>query len=844
MGENRKRNHHWINLLLSVMIALPAWGLTTHSVQANEIQQHWAKAVLSKWKSKGYIRGFQDGSLKPDESVTRAQLAALINKSFGFTQTTSIAYKDVHPSNWFYNDIAIARAQGYMQGYQDSTFHPNQKITRQELAVVLTSIKTLKSSDSAYQMTDTTNSPAWSRSAIGAVIDSGLMKGDNKVFRPSDTTTRAEAVTVLERSLQPSPIPSKLPSPLTIYNTAGIYGPISSQQQIAGDVQIDLAGITLRNIVIEGDLILGEGIGEDDIMLDHVTVKGKTIIYGGRMIQLDHATLGTVIVNTKNSSIQLVSGSIHHLLIAKGASANKISTTTSSSIQTLTAYAQVHVSGDATIEKAYIHVAGVSITPPVIQTTIDEGLTALIAGYIVGSPLAITNLRKEDDNKKNNVISEEHTTTSGVTEQLVQRIEVSNGQVILYMNQSTSELVLSDMNITATLDNIPYTLTNLSYDQATGIIQFDPVPNTATTAKVLQITVAPSSEASRLSTTLQGSIQISPAIKQITDDIRIVLTWGELPYDEDAHLLGPTPEGYSFHTNISNREYNYKDENYARLDIDAVHSYGPEIMTIRKRVNGTYTFYVENFGVFVADTLRHSSATIQVYRSSSDIPIKTYHIPVGDGEESYWYVFDMNVDGDQISFIDQNKLTETAPSSSYPAPPEDQLNLQKELENILAYTVLPYYTEINQDISLRKLESNQANFYSNISQIELVSPQVDDNGNSVTADTYLIPSDYGEQIKVLRYNGSPYTAKYDVTINMILGEAEQETTVRVELPTIDTWLDQAATEAQQQIDDSSGQQDTTTLQNALDRKKALTSLSTISEKITALEELKSALSSF
>lgn len=744
MGDHKRRTKRWTSLLLGITIALPVWGLTTTNwVQANEIQHHWAAEVLSKWQSKGYIRGFKDGSLKPDENVTRAQLAALINKSFGFTKTADIAYKDVHSSNWFYNDIAIARAEGYMKGYNNSTFQPNQKITRQELAVVLTSIKQLKTSDSANQMKDTINSPAWSRLAIGAVIDSHLMKGDNILFRPLDTTTRAEAVTVLERSLQPLTIPALLPPLITLYNTPGIYGPVSGQQQITGDVQIDLAGITLRNIVIEGDLILGESIGKGAITLDHVTVKGKTIINGGHIIYLDQV------------------------------------------------------------------------------------------------PSAITNTRKDNSKKKKS-------SASVVNEQPVQRIEVSNGQVSLHLNQPTHELLLSDMDIKATVDRTAYTLTNVRYDQATGVVKFNPILNQEHYAKVLEITIAPSAQSQRLLTTLQGSLRINGVEKQTTNDINIVLTWGEFPYDEDAHLLGPTPEGYTFHTNTSDREYNYKGENYARLDLDDTHSYGPEIMSIRKRVNGTYTFYVENFSLFPVPTLRHSSATVQVYQSNSNLPIKTYHIPVGDGEESYWYVFDMNIDGDQISFVDQNKLTDTPPSSKYSAPVEDMLYLQKELESILTYTVLPYNTEIKQEISLRKSASNRQEVYSYISNIELVPQQENGNQVSVTKDTYL--ATYGptakDSIEMIKYNGSPYSAQYDVTLHLVLGEAKVETVVRVELPNVDTWLNQAATQAQKVIENSSAQQDMTTLQNALDRKKALTSSSKIDKKITILEDLKRALSSF
>lgn len=998
LGNMKKRSHQWITLLLSVAIVLPTWGFTaTPSAQASDIQNHWAKDVMTQWQNKGYISGFQDGSLKPDQSVTRSQLAAMINKAFGFTQTSTIAYTDVQSSDWFYHDVAIAKSQGYMEGYKNNTFHPDQKVTRQELAVILTSLKKLKSSNSAVQMKDTVYSPSWSKGSIGAVIDSGLMKGDEKGFRPKDTTTRAEAVTVLERSLESSDTSntSKSSSPTTIYNTAGVYGPASGQQQIAGDMQLNSAGSTLRNMVIEGDLLLGAGIGEGDAILDHVTVKGTTTINGGGInsIHLQDATLQTAVINKKDGNVrvvttgattvqqmilqsgglleeqglttgsgftnvvlsnqipsgstvslkgridsmdissssvltQLLTGSVDNLAVASGTTDNKISTTSSSSIQSLTLNSAAKVSGNGTIEKAYINVAGSTITPRVNQTTTSAGVTALIEGGVVGGEQTVTNIRKED--KKH-----QESSTPVVVQQPVQSLDVRNGQAILHLIQPTNELLLSDMEVTATLNGKPYTLTNVIYDSVTGVLQFDPLNLKAGYAQILKITVAPATGTNRLATTVSGSLRISGFSGRITDDINdnivegltinfrrgmgvmsgrieatavtdqygfyavtlppgvytgqlqkegyittyiivtssldqynynenaqavkepktgeinIVLTWDELPRDEDAHLLGPTPDGYSFHTYMGSPFYNYNHETYASLDEDTTSSYGPEIMTIHKRVEGTYSFYVENYSALNyagSATLRHSSATVQVYDSQSNTPIKTYHIPGGDGTEPYWYVFDMNIDGNQISFFDQNSLRNDAPSSIYPALPNqadiDMLELEKELETIETHRLLPYDTGIDENIPLRFDASIRRNLYTYISQIKPVPHQENGQDISVTQDTYLIPSALEDTIKLAQYNGSPYVAEYDVTLHLSLGDAEKVVVLRIDVPTIDTWIEQASVEAQSKITNHTTEQDIAALQTALDRKNALTSSSTTDEKIAVLEKLNQALNAF
>lgn len=998
LGNMKKRSRQWMMLLLSVAIALPTWGLTaTESAQASDIQNHWAKDVLTQWQSKGYISGFQDGSLKPDQSVTRSQLAAMINKSFGFTQAGSISYQDVQPSDWFYHDVAIAKSQGYMEGYKNNTFHPDQKVTRQELAVILTSLKKLKSSSSATRMKDTVHSPSWSKGSIGAVIDNGLMNGDEKGFRPKDTTTRAEAVTVLERSLESSNTTntSKSNSPTTIYNTAGVYGPTSGQQQITGDMQLNSAGSTLRNMVIEGDLLLGAGIGEGDAILDHVTVKGTTTINGGGInsIHLQDSTLNTTVINKKDGNVrvvttgtttvqqmilqsgglleekglttgsgftnvvlsnqipagstvslkgridsmdissssvltQLLTGSVDNLAVASGTTDNKISTTTSSSIQSLTLNGVAKVSGNGTIEKAYINVAGTTITPRVNQTTTSAGITARIEGSMVGGEQAVTNIRK-DDNKH------QESSTPVVVQQPVQSLDVRNGQAILHLNQPTNELLLSDMEVMATLNGKPYTLTNVIYDSVTGVLQFDPLNLKAGYAQILKITVAPATGTNRLVTTISGSLRISGFSGLITDNIddnivegltinfrrgmgvmsgrieatavtdqygfyavtlppgvytgqlqkegyittyiivtssldqynynenaqavkepktgevNIVLTWDGPLRDEDAHLLGPTPDGYSFHTYMGNPFYQYNNKDYVTLDKDSINPQEPEIMTIHKRVEGTYSFYVENYSALNDEssaTLRHSSATVQVYDSQSNIPIKTYHIPGGDGVEPYWYVFDMNIDGNQISFFDQNSLRNDEPISIYPALPNqvdlDMLEIEKELETIETHMVLPYDTGIDENVPLRFDASIRRNLYTYISQIKPVLHQENGQDISVTQDTYLIPSALEDTIKVAQYNGSSYVAEYDVTLHLSLRDAEKIVVLRVDVPTIDTWLDEASVEAQSKINTATVGQDITALQTALNRKNALTDSSTTDEKIAVLEELKHALITF
>ncbi|MDO5516569.1 MAG: hypothetical protein Q4F66_03370 [Clostridium sp.] len=146
------------------------------------------------------------------------------------------------------------------------------------------------------------------------------------------------------------------------------------------------------------------------------------------------------------------------------------------------------------------------------------------------------------------------------------------------------------------------------------------------------------------------------------DAVKIVLSWGKDPYDEDSHLEGPTTEGGKFHTWYPDKIYEGTDGiRYVDLDWDDVDSYGPETTTIYKLVDGTYIFYVHNFSG--ESPLVGSGAKVQVYEGSSSTPKK--EIKLKDDslkkEDRYWYVFEMKVsdNGSEIDIDEINELRES-----------------------------------------------------------------------------------------------------------------------------------------------------------------------------------------
>jgi hypothetical protein len=257
---------------------------------------HWAQEQIYDWVKKHLISGYPDGTLKPDQEITRAEFFSLVNRVFGYKELAGFNFPDVKESDWFAGEIAKACAIGYLAGYPDGTCKPHNYISRQESAVVLARLLKLETSGSlAVNFTDKELVPTWSLPAIKAMVNNGYLVGyPDGTFRPEKAITRAEALVILSRITG------------TLFNHFGVY---DLNQVIEGNVTINEQGVVLKNTVITGNLYLTEGIGEGNVVLDNVLVKGVTRISGGgeNSIFIKDSILGTIFVDsTLQKRIRLV----------------------------------------------------------------------------------------------------------------------------------------------------------------------------------------------------------------------------------------------------------------------------------------------------------------------------------------------------------------------------------------------------------------------------------------------------------------------------------------------------------------------------------------------------------
>jgi len=148
-----------------------------------------------------YIAGYPDGTFKPHAEINRAELAFVVAKLLAgeeVTEQTPVRYPDVSDSHWASQAIQELKATGILVGDENGFFRPGKAITRAEMAVIVAKVKGLDASSKADTAQDAAGH--WAAGYIAAVKKAGLMIGfEDGTFRPDQTLTRAEAITVLNQ---------------------------------------------------------------------------------------------------------------------------------------------------------------------------------------------------------------------------------------------------------------------------------------------------------------------------------------------------------------------------------------------------------------------------------------------------------------------------------------------------------------------------------------------------------------------------------------------------------------------------------------------------------------------
>ena len=250
-------------LVLAVAMVLTTFGMTVVSAaQYNDTEGHWAASYIDTWSGYGVIQG-DGGYFRPDDAITRAEVAQVTQNVIGYIDKANNKFTDVSVSDWFADAVLRLVAAGTLTGNGDGTMTPNNYMTREEAMTMLARAYGLTVENSQAGITqyaDYQNISDYATGYVGAMTAAGYIGGyEDGTIRPKDYISRAEFVKIIDNMIK-------------LYITEpGSYGP----QYAGGIVMIKTGGVTLNGIVAQSIVISPQVSG--DVTITGSQVSGSVV---------------------------------------------------------------------------------------------------------------------------------------------------------------------------------------------------------------------------------------------------------------------------------------------------------------------------------------------------------------------------------------------------------------------------------------------------------------------------------------------------------------------------------------------------------------------------------------
>ena len=285
-----------VTLFAWFIILFPGGNLPAFSQQLSDAGGHWAEAAIAEMAVQGFVKGFPDGTFRPDDNISRAEFAALTVQAFAIKDAGSKVFSDT-TQHWAGEYIAAACARGIVKGYSDDVFGPDDLITREQMALMVCQAAGLQPDTFGPDCSDADQVAGWARGAVAAAYEKGIIMGmPDGSFRPQEHATRAQAVIVLSKSLAGKndwlPGEQNLPAENISINSFSIKTAPDKTAYTVGD-KLDLTGLVINLVKSDGtaeDISLtafpargitaepahGAGLSAQDQMVS-IFIEGKTV---------------------------------------------------------------------------------------------------------------------------------------------------------------------------------------------------------------------------------------------------------------------------------------------------------------------------------------------------------------------------------------------------------------------------------------------------------------------------------------------------------------------------------------------------------------------------------------
>ena len=368
----------------AAILMSPTGALGASAADYADFPNDWSSAALTRAIDNGLLGGVGEGRIAPQGLLTRAQMAAIINRAFASSAKAALdGYSDVSSDAWYRDDMAKAVQMGTFAGAGSGMLEPERAITREEAFSVLARAFALKDGDTnaltAFSDGDSVSS--WAKGTVAAMVGGGYVNGsDGARLNPKASITRAEFAAVM------SNLVAQYIDAATVPKDGGV---------IDGNVIVRQSDANLSGLTIKGDVIIADTA--DTVQLDKVTAEGRIVVRGAsKKLILDNVNAKGVVVNNPNraavlsatdgelgtvtvqSDVTLAAGSLDTVQMDKTA---HVKVDKGAAIKQLTASAEhVTIDGNGSVEKVAANANGVTVLTKGSIVTAAKGASGVMAG--------------------------------------------------------------------------------------------------------------------------------------------------------------------------------------------------------------------------------------------------------------------------------------------------------------------------------------------------------------------------------------------------------------------------------------------------------------------------------
>jgi len=195
------------------MVIFEAEHFSQYAIKLNDVRfkdvadKFWAARYIEVMASKGIIKGVGADMFKPANNVTRAEFLAMIVREFKlFDKDAQNPFKDVNETDWFYPEVVSGAKFGIVKGRPGGVFAPNDKITREEMATIVSNVLNQilckkapdKAEDYLKAYVDSDNIANYAKDTVAMATKYQILSGrPGGIFAPKDNADRSEAAKVI-----------------------------------------------------------------------------------------------------------------------------------------------------------------------------------------------------------------------------------------------------------------------------------------------------------------------------------------------------------------------------------------------------------------------------------------------------------------------------------------------------------------------------------------------------------------------------------------------------------------------------------------------------------------------